>query len=264
MGRGHEGIALGLLPNIRKLFIPDPGMVMIEVDLSGADAQVVAWEAGDEDLKEAFKQGVKIHKKNAEDMFGSRLTSLDPESYQYYHLVQRCKHSVHGINYGEQDRTLAISQGWTMIEAKSFRQRWITRHPGIPMWHNKVMDNLERTRSVSNAFGFRRYYFERVDDVFTKALAWIPQSTISTVSFKGALQAKEKTPWVQFLLQVHDSLLAQIEKRRVRDLLLLKQALLNQVPYPDPLTIPWDLAISPISWGDAKKVSWEEAIDLKF
>ena len=49
------------LPNVRKLFITDPGYVMYEADLKGADAQVVAWEAEDDDLKAAFRAGVDIH-----------------------------------------------------------------------------------------------------------------------------------------------------------------------------------------------------------
>ena len=42
------------LPNIRKIFIPDPVYILIDSDLAGADAQVVAWEADDEDLKKTL------------------------------------------------------------------------------------------------------------------------------------------------------------------------------------------------------------------
>ena len=47
-----------ILPNIRKFIVPDPGYLIVDADLSGADAQVVAWEADDADLKEAFRDGV--------------------------------------------------------------------------------------------------------------------------------------------------------------------------------------------------------------
>ena len=48
---------------------------MATVDLTGADAQVVAWEAEDEDLKAAFRAGIPIHQKNAEEMFGAEVES---------------------------------------------------------------------------------------------------------------------------------------------------------------------------------------------
>ena len=68
------------LPNIRKFFIPDPGMIIAECDLSGADAQVVAWEAGDEELKTAFRQGLKIHIKNCRDMFPDKVRGWSDEA----------------------------------------------------------------------------------------------------------------------------------------------------------------------------------------
>ena len=39
------------LPQIRKFFVPDPGKILFDVDLAGADAQIVAWEANDEPLR---------------------------------------------------------------------------------------------------------------------------------------------------------------------------------------------------------------------
>ena len=60
------------LPNIRKLFVPDPGYVIFDADLAGADAQVVAAEAGDSDLLAAFKGGLDVHTKNATDLGASR------------------------------------------------------------------------------------------------------------------------------------------------------------------------------------------------
>ncbi len=65
------------LPNIRKFFLPDPGHIIFDVDLAGADAQIVAWEAGDEALKHAFREhaagrGPKIHCVNAKAIFGAK------------------------------------------------------------------------------------------------------------------------------------------------------------------------------------------------
>ena len=41
------------LPNVRKMFVPDLGYVVFDCDLAGADAQVVAWEAGDDNCHPA-------------------------------------------------------------------------------------------------------------------------------------------------------------------------------------------------------------------
>jgi DNA polymerase I-like protein with 3'-5' exonuclease and polymerase domains len=253
-----------ILPNIRRLFIPDPGMVICDVDLAGADAQVVAWEAEDEDLKDAFRKGLKVHKKNAADMWGERFTSLDENSAKYKQMYKSIKSGVHGTNYGATARTVAITQGWSEYEAREFQSRWFKLHPGILRWHQRVKNQLAGTRCVVNAYGFKRPYFDRIDSCFTEALAWTPKSTVAITCFKGAINVRKTLPWVQMLLQVHDSCVFQIPEARVRDLPLVRRALLNPVPYPsDPLTIPWGLSLSSKSWGDVKDVKWEETADLR-
>ena len=47
------------LPNVKKMFIPDEGYTIIDADLEKADAQIVAWESGDEELKQIFREGGK-------------------------------------------------------------------------------------------------------------------------------------------------------------------------------------------------------------
>ncbi len=246
------------LPNIRRLFIPDPGYVICDADLSGADAQVVAWEADDEDLKDAFRKGLKLHVKNATDMWGDKYTNAS--SVDQAKMYRGVKVGVHLTNYGGSARTLAITQGWTIVEGKRFQKDWFALHPGILTWHDRVSESLASpSRSVSNKFGFHFPFFDRISNCFTEALAVVPQSTVATSCFLGALQVGEALSWVQLLLQVHDSLVFQIPKSRVPDLPLVRKHLLNEVPYDDPLIIPWDLAISDRSWGDCKKIEWENA-----
>ena len=48
------------LPNIRRLFIPDPGQIIGDADLDRADLQVVVWEADDTELKQMLHEGVDL------------------------------------------------------------------------------------------------------------------------------------------------------------------------------------------------------------
>ena len=79
------------LPNIHKLFIPDPGHFIAEADLSSAEAQVVAWEAGDQDLMEAFKAGLNVHIKNARDVFPARVKGWSDEAIKRTIDIARSK-----------------------------------------------------------------------------------------------------------------------------------------------------------------------------
>ena len=240
---------------------------MYEADLKGADAQVVAWEAEDDDLKEAFRKGRDIHAHNAEAMWGVEFTRLDPHSYAKAQKRQECKHTVHGINYGCSPRTTAIQRGWLVREAERFHTRWLSLHPGILNWHNRIKDQIAKDQTIKNAFGFRRRFFDRIDGAFTEALAWVPQSTVALTTYKGALQL-EKRFWPLhqsaafypspedpsgISLQTHDSLCFQFKVDNYPSTTEIREALAVKIPYSDPLYIPWDLKSSTKSWGDMSK-----------
>lgn len=266
-----------VLPNVRKLFIPDPGWTIFDVDLAGADAQVVAWEADDEDLKNAFRAGLDVHAKNAGDMLGTAFTSLEPETPKWSKLRKQYKQAVHGTNYGGSPRALNQHPGigWPMAECTKFQTDWFKLHPKIKAnFHEKTIRALHKNNTIQNAFGFRRVFFDRPDANFTEALAWIPQSTVALVTFYGGIQLErtfkqniseeeyrerilrgvDPNPHLKMLLQVHDSLVFQVRHEDEDRVAEMAAALRVEIPYPDPLYIPWGFARSRKSWGDCEKV----------
>ena len=252
-------MSVGKLPNVRKLFKPDKGFVICDCDLSGADAQVVAWEANDADLKAAFRAGVDVHNKNGQDVFGP---SYNPDQPSPRKGTRRdeLKAAVHGTNYAAGNRTLSKDLGWTGAQVNAFQSTWFKLHPGIKDWQRRVERDLQIQRKVSNPFGYRIVYFDRPDNLLPKGLAWIPQSTIAGVTARGAIRLAKSVPWTNILLQVHDSLVFQVPAHRAttKDFQEIRAALAVTVPYPDPLTIPWGLALSEKSWGEVQKRKWEE------
>lgn len=247
------------LPNVRKFFKPDPGYTLFDVDLAGADAQIVAWEADDAPLKAAFRAyaagtGPKVHCVNAKAIFGDLAGSsgkIDP----YY---SRAKAGVHLTNYGGKARTAALALGVSIPAAEHFQRTWFELHPAIAQWHERTEHSLQTTRSVRNPFGFVRTYFERMDRLLPQALAWIPQSTVALIIDIAWNRIVTTLPEVQILLQVHDSLVGQVQTFRwPRVKPLLAELLQVTVPYDDPLIIPMGLKTSTISWGDVQTESWD-------
>lgn len=244
-----------VLPNIRKLFIPDPGYTMYDGDLKGADAQVVAWEAEDDDLKAAFRAGLDVHSKNAEDMLGTAFTSLPAGSDARKKIRQENKVLVHATNYGGTARGLAPRVGKLVIEIERWQHRWFSLHPGIKKnFHGKIRSSLEHNRTVTNPYGFRRVYFDRIDESFTEALAWIPQSVVALTTYYGALQLEAKFPQVEIYLQTHDSITWQVPHSKSIPASEMMEALRVRTPYDDPLFIPWDLKGGTKSWGELEKL----------
>ena len=227
------------LPNLRKIFIPDPNYVIIDADLERADAQVVAWDADDEDLKDIFRSGADIHAENAKDIGCNR---------------GEAKAGVHAVNYDVSARTLAATLNCTTYQAQKFIDSWFKKHPKIKSWQERIRFELETTRTIRNKFGFRRFFMDRLSpQTFHSALAWIPQSTVAIVTNKGFVNIFANLPQVELLLQVHDSLVMQTHKSNYPHILEdIIRELSIPVPYDDPLIIPVSTAVSDRSWGDVK------------
>lgn len=234
-------------PNLRKMFVPDPGYVIGDFDLPQADAQVVAWEANDADLKELFRDpGRDLHNENCQLIFGLN-------SHKRPGKRQLSKAGVHLTNYGGSPHVLARTLGITVREAEAFQDKWFTAHPGIKDWHDRVLSSLQSRRYVENAFGYRCYFFGRIDQILKEALAWIPQSTVAIATNEGIYRVDNElsSRGVEFLLQVHDSAVFQWPNRsavtmfkRIADVMTV------EIPYPDPLVMPAGGKFSSKSWGE--------------
>ena len=130
------------LPNIRKLFKPDPGYVIVDADFDQADARVVAWDAKAIKLKEIFNDPSKdLHSENAITIFNR----LDKRTRSL------AKRGVHATNYITAS-SLAGILGISIREAEHFIslgseliQRY--QHGTIPLSLQSVQRALSTTPS---------------------------------------------------------------------------------------------------------------------
>jgi DNA polymerase-1 len=247
-------------PVVRNLFLCEPGYTMIDIDLAGADAQVVAWRAGDEDLKAAFRRGEKIHVKNGIDIFGRDKMYQSSNSGKSEPFYTMTKKGVHSTNYGA--TKAARRCGMTEKQYSQFQARWFHLHPAIKEWHKDVEHLLQTTRTISNRFGYRIPFFDRPESCFNKALAWEPQSTVAEVTYRAMRQIRKALPHVKFRMQVHDSLVYLIPNATLRsDLQILYNIIHNIViPFDDPLIIPWGLKLGTERWGTLADTKWSDVI----
>jgi DNA polymerase I-like protein with 3'-5' exonuclease and polymerase domains len=249
------------LPNIRSIFVPDPGQVYIELDLQRADLFVVAYEANDTILKRVMHSGADIHLANAFSLEGKSVPPIEElvEGHPAYlshrkpmKLIREfAKVWCHGTNYGGQPRTMSANTGRSLAECERNQRIWFGAHPGILEWHERVKTQVASRRFISNRLGYRWYIFDRIDSIIPEAIAWIPQSTVSIVINRIWLSIFKRAPWIQVLVQVHDALCMQCPKDRMQEALhIIDECAKVIVPYPDPLIIPYTINTSLKSWGD--------------
>lgn len=237
------------LPNIRKLFLPDPGKTIFEIDLQSADFYTVVWEADDDEFRAALAAGVDMHCLNAKNLFNLSCPLGDIKRL-HYGKRQLAKVWCHATNYGAGPANMSRACGITVREAENLRSRWFQAHPGIKVWHERAEAELVTHRRASNKFGYRMIFFDRIEGKLPEALAWTPQSTTGCVINRAWERIDKLLPEVEILIQVHDSLVGQfdsslegkIEKR------ILEVARVV-VPYDKPLIIPAGIKTSRVSWG---------------
>lgn len=260
-----RGIIAGLgdpyqFPNIREIFIPDPGYTWFDMDLERADLFTVCWEADDAQLKAAMLMGVDIHLLNSFVITGKEPPPLEElvETHPRYgdhrgpqkYVREFSKVFCHGTNFGGQPRTMAANTGRTVHEIDRAQRIWFGAHPGIPRWHGRVKAQISARRYIENRFGYRWYIFDRVESALNEAIGWVPQSHTSIVINRIWERIHRELPEVEILMQVHDSLPGQFLSSQ-RDIVLPKLRELSRVviPYDDPLVIPVSIKTSTRSWG---------------
>lgn len=240
------------IPNVRTILAPDPGHLMVKGDLKGADVQAVAWDSDCQHLKNFFKkhryEGLGIHAYNAMAIYG-KLAGADGKAMPYYKYT---KEHCHAYNYYGTPRGLAKRFGyWTVHEEEAFQKRWFSLCPEIPQWHKRLTQRIRNTKTIRNAFGYRKIYHEAPEAILPEACAWIGQGTVSIVKNEALITLDEQySDILDLLLDEHDEIVFQIRDECIEQLPAVKSSMEIPVPYADPLVIPWEFKESRVSWGD--------------
>ena len=247
--KGGDLAATGAsLPNVRSLFLPDPGMEFFDIDLSAADLRIVVWEADEPDMKEMLRAGLDPYTEIAKEFYN------DPSISKKDARRQKFKSFAHGTNYLGTAKGLAGRLGLSVHEAERTQKWYFERFPKIKKNQERLIQQVKERRYVQNIFGYRFYFQGRIEGtVFNQAAAWIPQSTVACIINRGYINIWQRHKEIQVLLQVHDSLAGQYPIALASQ---SKQKILEAcsitLPYADPLVVPVGIVTSTKSWGDCK------------
>ena len=220
----------------------------------------MAYDSGDEAYIAIFESGKDIHRQNAANIFGLSLSEVSDRERQLGKKIS------HATNYGVGARTmcdsiikeLGIDYAISEREAKLFQQKYHEAYPGVKRWQGRLATEMRASRTLTTCFGRRRYFMGPPGDPLNKeAFAWRPQSVVADLINKGILawEDPERPP---ILLQVHDSVLMQVEKGSLEELYKLVKEI--EKYFEIPITIGGREIIIPIevsvghNWGDMKEV----------
>lgn len=266
---------------LRRIFIPDPDFVFMEVDLSQAEARVVAVLSDDDETLRMFDT-VDIHKVTACWIFECEEAQIDK--------IQRTigKTTRHAGNYdmGKHElMTRAATMGQKLgldINMSEWRagkclELFHKKSPKIRgVFHAQIQEALANSRVLVNPSipgipaSRKRTFLGRWDrDLWKEGYAQIPQSTVSDLLKRGMLFTKKAIPDLPILLEAHDAFLTQV---RVQDADEIAKVIKENLEVPidfnrctlsrnRTLIIPAEIQIGE-NWRDLKKFSKENLDEL--
>lgn len=206
--RGEQG------REIRRLFIPAEGHILLDADYSQIELRVLAHIAGDKTMIEAFKSGEDIHTVTASQVFGVPHESVTAE------LRRKAKAVNFGIVYGISDFSLASDIGVSRKEAGEYIAGYFANYPEIKEYLDRTVEEAREKGFVTTMFGRRRYlpeikssnynirsFGERV--AMNTPIQGAAADIIKIAMVRVAKALKKAKLSAKLILQVHDELIVE-------------------------------------------------------
>ena len=239
---------------IRKMFIPKPGYVLVDADYSQIELRVLAHIADDEVMRRAFIDGLDIHTATASQVFG-----VSPE--EVTSLQRRHAKAVNfGIVYGISEFSLADDIGVSFYQAKEYIESYLNNYKGVRAYMRDVVEKARQIGYTQTLYGRKRIIPELKSSNFNIrqgaeriALNTPIQGTaadiikLAMVRVDKALQ--EQYPQANLILQVHDELIIECPEEIAPQVAALISKEMEQAA---KLSVP---LLAEAKWGN----SWYEA-----
>ena len=240
---------------IRKMFIPKPGYVLVDADYSQIELRVLAHIADDETMQEAFRSGMDIHTVTASQVFG-----VAPEAVTA--LQRRNAKAVNfGIVYGISEFSLAEDIGVSRYEARDYIESYLANYHGVRSYMKDVVASARECGFTQTLYGRKRYIPELSSSNFNIrqgaeriALNTPIQGTAADIIKLAMIRVhdalKANYPEANLLLQVHDELIVECPcdlADRVAELISKEMEQVASLKVPLIAEAKWGR-----SWYDAK------------
>ena len=199
---------------IRKMFIPKPGHVLVDADYSQIELRVLAHIANDENMCNAFRSGMDIHTVTASQVFG-----VAPE--QVTSLQRRHAKAVNfGIVYGISEFSLSEDIGVSRYEARAYIDNYLANYRGVKTYMKQVVEDARNRGYTETMFGRRRYIPELKSSNFNvrsgaermtlnTPIQGTAADLIKLAMIRVDKALREHYPDAKLLLQVHDELIVE-------------------------------------------------------
>ena len=200
---------------LRRFFIAEDGYTLVDADYSQIELRLLAHIADDYNMKEAFIEGVDIHRKTASAVFGV------PEEFVNDEMRKKAKAVNFGIVYGIGGYSLAKDIGTSVAEATRYIKSYLLNYPFVDKYLEDVVAEATEKGYTTTPMGRRRYIPELKNSkmqlkAFGKRVAMNApiQGAAADIMKLAMLRVdeaiKNENLDARIVMQVHDELIIEV------------------------------------------------------
>jgi DNA polymerase-1 len=231
---------------VRKAFIPrDENHVLLSADYSQIELRIIADISKEENMLDAFNNGIDIHTATAAKVYGISIEEVDSTQRRNAKAVN------FGIIYGQSAFGLSQNLGIPRKEAAEIIEQYFAQYPGIKRYMTETMDFARENGFVETIMGRRRY----LRDINS------PNQTVRGFAERNAINApiqgsaadmikiaminihqdiKDQQLQSKMTMQVHDELVFDVLKTEVE---AMKKIISHRMKTAIKTTVPIEVEI---------------------
>ncbi len=205
---------------IRQAFVAPEGRVLLAADYSQIELRIMAHLSADKGLLGAFDKEQDIHRATAAEVFETALEDVTADQRRSAKAIN------FGLMYGMSAFGLAKQLGISRGEAQEYVDLYFERYPGVKQYMDDIRATASEKGYVETVFGRRLYLPEinarnaqRRQYAERSAINAPMQGTAADIIKRAMIDVhawlKEKQRGARMIMQVHDELVFEVEKKKV-------------------------------------------------
>lgn len=239
---------------IRQGFVAGEGKVLVSADYSQFELRLAAAMGGDVALMDDFNKNVDIHTKTASEAFGVPMKDVTKTQRRAAKVIN------FGILYGMSIRGLSQAAGMEYGQAKEFIEKYFELRKPVKEYLDQVLKDAREKGYVQTLMGRRRPTPDVLSSNFLvrtgaeRAAQNMPiQGTEADLMKRAMLKVDAalmaEVREAKMVLQVHDSLMVECEKKVADQVGQILQREMENVAPELPVKLAVEVAVGR-NWGE--------------
>lgn len=252
---------------IKKIFIPEKGYGIMEVDFSQQELRCLAFLSGDPAMCDAYANEKDLHMELAKSIFNKKEEDVTKEERSI------AKQTNFLTSYGGGPGVLKDNlekAGIIITEAKAEKmlKGWDKKFSFAVSYLNKQVDFFKNHGYLQTPAGLKKHYYKTyaygalTSTQLKSARNYVIQGYCSSITCKVLLdiirELRKRNLQSRVISTVHDSILIEYKLEELQEVLkICKEKTWRTFPAFNGHILKSDVEASESSWGEKKKINWD-------